>query len=124
MITGSPLPHFYSVDGKYPTGSATVLKEVKAFIARQKVDPAGTGYITYRFIIDTTGHMGNKVKVMQTNDEYKAQSFDKSLIETLGAFIQTLDKWKIGRYRSGEALEYIAFMTFKMKNGKVINIIP
>ncbi len=30
---GSPLPHFYSVDGKYPTGSPAVLKDVKAFIA-------------------------------------------------------------------------------------------
>ena len=121
---GSPLPHFYSVDGKYPTGSVAVLKDVKAFIAGQKGAYTGTGYITYRFIIDTTGHMGNKVKVMQTDEEYKAQSFEKHLVETLGAFIQTLDKWKIGRYRSGEALEYIAFMTFKIKNGKVINIIP
>jgi len=121
---GSPLPHFYSVDGKYPTGSAAVLKDVKAFLAKQKIDPSGSGYITYRFIIDTTGHIGNKVKVMQTDEEYKARSFEKPLIEALGAFIQTLDKWKIARYRTGEALEYIAFITFKMKNGKVINIIP
>lgn len=121
---GSPLPHFYSVDGKYPIGSAAVLKDVKAFIARQKGTYTGNGYITYRFIIDSTGHMGNKVKVMQTDEEYKALSFERSLLETLGAFIQTLDKWKVARYRTGEALEYIAFITFKIKNGKVINIIP
>lgn len=121
---GSPLPHFYSVDGKYPTGSSTVLKEVKTYMAKGSRNYTGSGYITLRFIIDTTGRMLPKVKVMLTDEDYKAQTFDRNLVEELSAFMLTLNKWKIARYRTGEALEYIAFMTFKMKNGKVINIIP
>jgi hypothetical protein len=121
---GSPLPYFYSVNGKYPKSSATLLKEVKAFTKKQSNNYSGSGYITFRFVVDTTGTMREKVKVMQTDDYYRGQHFEKALVNELFAYLQTLSKWPVARVRSGEALQYVTFITFKMKNGKVINIVP
>jgi hypothetical protein len=121
---GSPLPYYYGVGGKYPTNSTTLLRSVQAYLSQQKAQSTVTGYITYRFIVDTTGRPLHKVKVMQTDDHYKAIRFEQGIVDALGAFVYTLDKWKIARYQSGGALEYIAFISFKLKDGKVINIIP
>lgn len=121
---GSPLPYFYSVGGKYPVSSATLLKEVQAFTGKQNSHYTGSGYITFRFIIDTTGHMLHKVKVMQTDEHYKSYRFDQALVNELFSAVAALDKWRIARFGSGEALPYIVFITFKLKHGKVVNIIP
>jgi hypothetical protein len=75
-------------------------------------------------VVDTTGSMKNKVKVMQTDDDYKAKLFDRALVDELFAYLQTLNKWPVARIRTGEALEYISFIMFKLKNGKVVNIVP
>jgi hypothetical protein len=121
---GSPLPYYYSVGGKYPKSSSTLLKEVKEFSKKQNHNYTGNGYITFRFVVDTAGVMKNKVKVMQTDDDYKAMVFDRGLVNELFAYLQTLNEWPVARYRTGEALEYISFIMFKLKNGKVINIVP
>lgn len=121
---GSPLPYYYSVGGKYPKSSSTLLKEMKEFSKKQNQSYSGNGYITFRFVVDTAGVMKHKVKVMQTDDDYKAQLFDRALVDELFAYLQTLNKWPVARIRTGEALEYISFIMFKLKNGKVINIVP
>lgn len=121
---GSPLFYYYSVGGKYPKSPATLLKEVKAFTEKQNNSYSGSGYITFRFIVDTTGSILPKVKVIQIDDHYKSHQFEKALINELFAYLTTLDKWRVARFTPGEALPYITFITFKMKNGKVINIIP
>jgi hypothetical protein len=115
---------YYSVGGKYPRSSATLLKEVKAFTEKSANPYAGSGYITFRFIIDTTGRMLKKVQVLQTDEQYKSHHFDKALVNTLFAYVKTLNKWSIARPVPGRAFPYHAYLTFKMKNGKVIAIIP
>jgi hypothetical protein len=121
---GSALPYYYSVGGKYPVGSATLLKEVQAFTEKQNNNYSGSGYITFRFIIDTTGNMLPRVKVIATDEHYKSYHFEKALINELFAYLKTLNKWRVAGMAPGKAWQYIAFITFKMKNGKVINIIP
>jgi len=39
-------------------------------------------------------------------------------------FLKTLDKWRTATTKDGEAYLYKAFLTFKIRNGKVTNIIP
>jgi hypothetical protein len=48
----------------------------------------------------------------------------KNLVNELFAFLQTLNKWSIMKSKDGQTFSYKAFVTFKIKNGKVINIIP
>jgi hypothetical protein len=63
-------------------------------------------------------------QVLQTDEKYSNYHFEKKLVNELFTFLKTLDKWKIAKSKEGYTYSYKAFVTFKIKNGKVINIIP
>lgn len=110
--------------GKYPEASSTMLKEVQSFLKRKGNHYSGSGYITFQFMINCDGKKMNKTRVLQTDEKYNKDHFDKGLVEELYTFLNTMDKWKIFKIKSGESLSYHAFITFKIKNGKAVNIIP
>jgi hypothetical protein len=116
--------YFYSVGGKYPENSSSLLKEVQPFLLQEPGNYPGSGYITFRFTVDCEGKLMQRIQVLQTDEKYVSTHFDKSLVNELFAFLKTLDKWKTVKTQDGEAFSYKAFITFKIKNGKVINIIP
>jgi hypothetical protein len=118
------IQYFYSVGGKYPESSSSLLKEVQTFLQQKNKSYFNSGYITFRFIIDCTGKRGSKTQVLQTDEKYVSTHFDKDLVNELFAFLETMDKWKIAASKDGETFSYKAFVTFKIKNGKVVNIIP
>jgi hypothetical protein len=120
--TTAPLAHYYSVDGKYPRSSDTLLREAQAFLKQQKQVYAGTGYITFRFIVDCAGHRQPRTQVLQTDAAYQRVAFQPALLEALYAFLQTLTEWKVAK-GPGPA-NYIAYLTFKMKDGQVVAIVP
>ena len=116
--------YYYSVHGKYPKSSASLLKEVKTFLAGKTNLYSGSGYITFRFTIDCTGHMLKKVQVLQTDESYHDFHFDKVFVNELYDYVKTLAQWKPTGLKSQPAINYMAFITFKIRDGKVINIIP
>ena len=66
----------------------------------------------------------NKTQVLQTDEAYKPKHFQKQFVEQLFTFFKTMKNWKIAKTKTGEPFNYFAFLTFKIQNGKVINIIP
>lgn len=116
--------YFYSVGGKYPQSSSTLLKAVQAFLQQENKSYGNSGYITFRFVIDCEGKRSQKTQVLQTDEKYTSNHFDKELVNELFVFLKTMDKWKIAASKEGAIFSYKAFLTFKIKNGKVINIIP
>lgn len=114
--------HYYSVDGKYPRSSETLLREARAFLQQQKQVYAGTGYVTFRFVIDCAGHRLPRTQVLQTDATYQRIAFQPDLVEKLYAFLQTLTEWKIAK--SPTPANYIAYLTFKLKDGQVVAIVP
>ena len=110
--------------GKYPESSSTILKEAQAFLKWKHDFYKGNGYITFQFMIDCSGKKMNKTRVLQTDEKYNNYHFDKRLVEELYTFLNKMDKWKIFKIKSGEIVSYHAFITFKIKNGKAVNIIP
>ena len=116
--------YYYSAGCKYPKSSTSLLKEAQAFMAKKNNSYSGSGYISFRFTIDCEGHMQKQVRVFQTGESYTSTHFDKVLVNELFAYVKTLDKWKKAVGKTGSAFNYMAFITFKIRNGKVINIIP
>lgn len=116
--------YFYSVGGKYPENSTSLLKKVQAYLQQKNEAYTNSGYITFRFMIDCEGKRIPKTRLLQTDEKYTAFHFEKKLVDELYSFLKTLDKWVIARSTDGKAYSYKAFLTFKIKNGKVINIIP
>jgi hypothetical protein len=116
--------YFYSVGGKYPENSSSLLKEVQTFLQQKPENYSGSGYISFRFTVDCEGKLMQKIQVLQTDEKYTSTHFDKSMVNELFAFLKTLNKWRIAKTKDAEAFSYKAFITFKIQNGKVINIIP
>jgi hypothetical protein len=115
---------FYQVGGKYPKNSATLLEEFVLFLQNKEQVNTGSGNITFRFTVDCEGQVMKKIQVLQTDEKYKPYSFKKELISQLFLFFKTLKNWKVIKLNNVEPVNYFAFITFKIKNGKVINIIP
>lgn len=116
--------YFYGVGGKYPENSASLLKEAQIFLQQKNQNYLNSGYITFRFMIDCEGKLLPKTQVLQTDEKYSNYHFERNLVNELFAFLKTLDKWRIAKSKGGYTYSYKAFLTFKIKNGKVINIIP
>ncbi len=116
--------YYYSVNGKYPKNSASLLADARQFLGGRSNNYSGNGYISFRFTINCEGTMLNKVQVLQTDTLYKNCQFDKALINELYAFIKTLKQWKIAKTKTGISFNYKTFLTFKVNNGEIINIIP
>jgi hypothetical protein len=120
----SPYNYYYSFKAKYPENSTSLLNEALIFLQKKNAKYTGSGYITLRFNIDCQGKMMQKVQVLQADEQYKSYHFDKAFVNELYSFLKTLDKWKVAEPWSGKGFSYITFITFKIRNGKVINIIP
>ena len=116
--------YYYSVGGKQRKSSSTLLNEVLSFLKQKNNLYAGSGYITYQFKIDCLGNKMRRTQVLQTDEIYKSYHFKKELVEELYLFLNSLTTWKMAQNKDGQVFPYNAFMTFKIKNGKVINIIP
>jgi len=116
--------YYYSIGGKYPRSSATLLKAVNDRLARQAVVYTGSGYITLRFVVGCEGKILPGVQAIQTDEQYHTHHFDKALVNELYGFVKTLDQWRIASFKDGQKGAYTAFLSFKIDHGKVINIIP
>lgn len=116
--------YYYQIGGKYLESSGTVLKKTQTYLQHLHEIYEGSGYITFRFRIDCTGHRTKRTQVLQTDENYKTYYFNKEFVNELYLFLNTLNNWKAAKDHNGNSLPYIAFITFKIKDGKVINIIP
>jgi len=118
--------YYYNLRCKYPKSSFSILKDVQSFLLDRNEIYSGDGYITFRFRVSCNGVVEKRTQVMQTDKNYKNYHFDKRLVDALFSFLKTLDKWEIPKPHNGEPspFSYITFITFKVKNGKISNIIP
>ncbi|GAB3745000.1 hypothetical protein GCM10027594_23640 [Hymenobacter agri] len=118
----STLPYF-AVDGKYPRSSATLVREATAFLQRGGRKYHGSGYITFRFMIDCAGFRQPMTQVLQTDANYVPTHFRPELVSELYAFLKTLKDWRTATH-SGFAVSYFTYLSFKITDGKVVAVIP
>lgn len=114
---------YYSVQGKYPRSSYTLAQEAQAFLQQQKQAYVGSGYVTFQFVVDCAGHRQPRVQVLQTDIQYQPYHFRPELVEILYAYFQTLTEWRVGSIQN-TPVNYIAYLTFKLKDGKVVAVVP
>jgi hypothetical protein len=116
------LPYF-AVDGKYPRSSATLVHEAGAFLQRGSRKYSGSGYVTFRFVIDCAGFRQPMTQVLQTDVRYAATHLRPEMVSELYGFLKTLKDWRAATY-SGHAVSYFTYLTFKITDGKVVAVIP
>jgi len=80
------------------------------------------GYITIRFVVNCEGKTG-LFRIQQMNDNYLEEKPDKDFSAKLLNFTQSLNGW-IPKEISGRKIDYYQYLTYKITNGKVSEILP
>jgi hypothetical protein len=83
-----------------------------------ETDAKSNGYINIRFIVNCEGKM-ERFRVQQFNSDYKEFSFNKNFVNEILKFTKNLNGWK-----NLEKRDYYQYLTFKIENGKVTEILP
>ena len=116
---------YYQVGGKYPESSVTTLENVHTFLKTKHHSYSGSGYITFRFIVNCNGEIRREsLEVLQIDAKYIHSLFDKEFVVEITEFLFGLKKWHVPKDKKGFPFSYKAFLSFKIQNGKIVNIIP
>ena len=81
-----------------------------------------TGSITIRFIVNCEGKTG-RFRIQGIDPNYKVKQFNTSLVNQLLQLTKELDGWVVGE-KEGKIYDYYQYLTFKIKNGELIEIMP
>lgn len=105
--------------------SETLVAEANQLLGTPKTKT--TGFVTIRFVVNCKGEKGN-FELLQMDDKYEATSFDKTLTDQLLEYVKPLTIWKLAYFRDDtekkKSLDYYGFITFKLNDGKITEIIP
>ncbi len=116
--------YYFEVKAKYPVGSETLRNDVVYYMTTKSTSTKLSGYITFKFFIDCKGTM-SRVRVMQTDENYNVIRFAKNYVNDLYEFVKTLNKWPVNQeIEDIKHVNYIAFITFKIEDGQIVNVIP
>lgn len=80
------------------------------------------GFITIRFVVNCEGKTG-LFRIQEMNENYEEKNFDQKLTKNLLDFTKKLDGW-IPKEYLGRKFDYYQYLTFKIENGKVTEILP
>jgi hypothetical protein len=116
--------YYYNFRAKYPESSETLRAQASEYLTNAGLHFKGSGYITFRFFIDSVGKMMRRVEVLQTDEFYKEYAFKDELVWILFDFVNTLHDWKPAKAPKGYPPFYINLLTFKIHEGNIVNIIP
>lgn len=81
-----------------------------------------SGFITIRFVVNCEGQTG-RYRIQGMDNEYNPKKFSEDLITKLLDLSKQLDGWIPGEYE-GRRFDYYQYLTFKIENGNVIEIMP
>ena len=81
-----------------------------------------TGYITIRFVVNCEGKTG-RFRIQEMNNDYQPRTFSKELVENILSLTKQLDGWIAGG-DANHAFDYYQYLTFKIEEGKLIEIMP
>ncbi len=81
-----------------------------------------SGYITIRFIVNCKGEPGMYI-VQETGTDYRKKKFDGELGKTLLNITMGLKEWAPLTI-FGDAYDSYVYLTYKIENGKIVEILP
>ena len=83
---------------------------------------AETGFVTIRFIVNCEGKTG-WFRVLGIDHDYKPKKFSAGLVNQLLTLTKQLDGWIVGEHNE-KIYDYYQYLTFKIENGRLIEIMP
>lgn len=87
-----------------------------------KIAKKESGLIRIRFIVNCEGKT-DRFRVLGADENYQEKEFDKSITDQLLTITKSLDGWKV-KYYNDSIMDYYQYLIFKMKDGKILKILP
>jgi hypothetical protein len=87
------------------------------------VDESQSGWIRIRFIVNCEGRAG-RFRLTAADYNYNEKVFSTVITDQLLTIIQSMDGWQVLRRKSGNPVDYYLYLTFKLKAGVIVEILP
>lgn len=89
---------------------------------RAPKDSDESGLIRVRFIVNCEGKAG-RFEILELNNDYEVKQFDSAISQQILDITKDLQDWIPGR-DNGMAIDTYKYLTFKIKNGAIVEIFP
>jgi hypothetical protein len=116
------LQYYYFSNGLQYKGEKVALEQYFQSKFSNSSRYGETGYITIRFVVNCHGKTG-LFRVQEMSESYEFRKFDKDLVVELTNITKSLDGWIIGQYEN-KASDYYQYLTFKIVDGVLLEILP
>ena len=111
---------YYQVNPRYGEGLKSIKEYFKSIEHNLDLPSSFSGYLTVRFVINCEGNVG-RLRLMIVNRDYESVSIDFDS-DLLNEIVRNMGSWLPGRYK-GETFDSYKHIVFKIRDGKVIDII-
>ena len=85
-------------------------------------DASQNGLIRIRFIVNCRGEAG-RFRILQSNLNYEEIEFDKKIVSQLLKITKGIKKWEILKFKKNP-VDYYMYLIFKIKDGRITEILP
>ena len=121
------MPQYYQSQTAY-TGGTQALRRHFLRGATPRSTGAQAGYITIRFLINCRGET-DRFRVTQIDTAYQPAHFGPALVAALLGRAKALHAWVPGKFTGpnahrGEALDSYYYLLLKIKDGRVVDVLP
>lgn len=82
-----------------------------------------SGMIRIRFLVNCEGKAG-RFRLTESDETYSPFTFDPKITGQLMQLTREIKDWKILKSSDTDATDYYFYLIFKIKDGRIINILP
>ena len=116
------VPEYYMVGTHYQGGRRALQRYFKTQYEYKKAYQNETGFLTLRFMVNCKGETG-KYEVLGASSNLKEKNFSPGLVQEFVELTQQLTDWIPGESQ-GTKLDSFIYITFRLKEGKLLEISP
>jgi len=122
LYRNNPKHRYYYQNTFYKGGVYKINKLFNGFY-KAPLNSIESGLIKVEFIVNCQGIPG-KYSMLQMDENYIERAFSEEISRQIFQFTKSLKDWNAGKNKEGEQIDTYRFLTFKIKNGQVLEIFP
>jgi hypothetical protein len=89
---------------------------------KNRIQKNETGFLTIRFVVNCEGRTG-RFRIEGMDNNYQKKKFDKELENQILKLTKQLNGWIVGELQ-GQKIDYYQYLTFKLVDGQLVEIMP
>lgn len=114
---------YYAFDGMHYEGEKPKIEAHFRNRFKNKPKKGESGWLTIRFVVNCEGRTG-WFRVKGVDRTYQPKKFDTAIEQQLLTLTKELNGWIVGKNEAGQAFDYYQYLTFKLEDGRLLEILP